>query len=259
MSSAASPASPPHRSAAEKPRLPFIIALPAVASLIILWHHFALYPPLRGWAAPIAGQVLDGFEVHARATQVFFVIGGYVLARSLSHRQWDLRQVGTFVAQRYCRLGLPYLAVVALIIPIYLLAGDTLPESVVGSPASLPQVLAHLFFVQDLLEYEQLSAGLWFVCINFQLGLMYVAMLWLRDVFAASHNKKGPDVVGWIGWALSIYSLFYFNLNAEMDGWGLYFFPYFFTGIIIHRSLAGATGKLEFCLYEAVLAEAMVF
>lgn len=259
MSSAASPASPPHRSAAEKPRLPFIIALRAVASLIILWHHFALYPPLRGWAAPIAGQVLDWFEVHARATQVFFVIGGYVLARSLSHRQWDLRQVGTFVAQRYCRLGLPYLAVVALIIPIYLLAGDTLPESVVGSPASLPQVLAHLFFVQDLLEYEQLSAGLWFVCINFQLGLMYVAMLWLRDVFAASRNKKGPDVVGWIGWALSIYSLFYFNLNAEMDGWGLYFFPYFFTGIIIHRSLAGGRGKLEFWLYEAVLAVAMVF
>ena len=258
-SSVVPPASPSHPPIAAKPRLPFIIALRAVASIIILWHHFALYPPLRGWAAPLAGHVLDWFEVNARATQVFFVIGGYVLARSLSHHRWNLRQVGTFVAQRYCRLGLPYLAVVVLIIPIYLLAGDTLPEAVVGSPASLPQVLAHLFFVQDLLDYEQLSAGLWFVCINFQLGLMYVAMLWLRDVLSSGRDRPGPDIVGWLGWSLSLYSLFHFNLDETMDGWGLYFFPSFFAGIVIHRSLSAGKTKAEFWLYELTLATAMIF
>ena len=121
-SSVAPPASPSHPPIAAKPRLLFIIALRAVASVIILWHHFALYPPLSDWASPLAGHVLDWFEVNARATQVFFVVGGYVMARSLSRHSWNLRQVGSFVAQRYCRLGLPYLAIVLLIIPIYLLA-----------------------------------------------------------------------------------------------------------------------------------------
>jgi len=57
-SSVVSPASSSQNTIAAKPRLPFIIALRAVASVIIQWHHFALYPPLRGWAAPLAGYVL---------------------------------------------------------------------------------------------------------------------------------------------------------------------------------------------------------
>jgi len=219
-STIASPASPSPHQTPEEPRLPFIVALRAVASIIILWHHFALYPPLSDWASPLAGHVLDWFEVNARATQVFFVVGGYVMARSLSRHSWNLRQVGSFVAQRYCRLGLPYLAIVLLIIPIYLLARGSLPEAVLGTPASLPQLLAHLFFLQDVLEYEQLTAGLWFVCINFQLGLIYVALLWLRDALAAGRDRPVLDVVGWLGWLLSLFSLFYFNLNDTLDEWG---------------------------------------
>ena len=243
----------------EKKRLPFIIALRALASISILWHHFALYPPLSQWASPLAGHVLDWFEVNARSTQIFFVIGGYVMARSLSRHSWDLRQVGTFVAQRYCRLGLPYLAVVVLIIPIYALARGLLPEAVLGTPASLPQLLAHLVFLQDILDYEQLSAGLWFVCINFQLGLIYVAMLWLRDVLVAGRNRPAPDVVGWLGWLLALFSLFYFNLNDTLDEWGLYFFPYFFMGIVVHRSRAPGKRRTEFWLYEVALVLAMLF
>jgi len=94
---------------------------------------------------------------------VFFVVGGYVMARSMSGSSWNLRGFRSFVVQRYCRLGLPYLGAIAMILPIYLLARDRLPDEVVGQPPSLPQLLAHLFFLQGILGYEQLSAGLWFV------------------------------------------------------------------------------------------------
>lgn len=121
--------------------------------------------PLSGWSAPLAGPIAGWLAVNARATQVFFV-GGYVLARSMSGRTGI--QSGYVWLYRYiCRLGIPYLGAVLLVIPAYLVARGWLPEEVVGSPVSLRGLLAHAFFMQDILGYEQLSAGLWFVCISF--------------------------------------------------------------------------------------------
>jgi len=240
---------------ARKDTLQFVIALRALAALIILWHHFAIYPPLREWAAPLAGGVLDWLENHARATQVFFVVGGYVMACSMSGQNWNLRRLRSFVIQRYYRLGLPYLVTIALIIPIYAFARDWLPEQVVGEPVSWPQLLAHLFFLQGILGYEQLSAGLWFVCINFQLCLVYAAGLWCRDAL----GRGRTDFVGLLGWPLALFSLFHFNLNDAWDGWWLYFFPYFFMGIVIHRSLQGGNARHEFSLYLAFFVVAMAF
>ena len=240
----------------ERGHLPLLVALRAVAALIILWHHYAFYGPLSEWAGPLIGDALNWLAQHARATQVFFAIGGYVLARSLESRHWSWRETGAFIAQRYCRLGLPYLAAIALVIPACIFARGWVPDSLLGTPVSLPQFLAHLFFLQDILGYEQLSAGLWFVCINFQLCLVYAASLWLRD------NVGGGriDFVGLCGWTLALSSLFYFNLDAAAwDRWFLYFFPYFFMGVIVHRALAGGERHGEFWLYIAVFVIAMAF
>ncbi|MDR2837876.1 MAG: acyltransferase family protein, partial [Azonexus sp.] len=187
----------------------FILTLRAVAALTILWHHFALYAPLSDWAAPLIGGVLDWLAEYARATQVFFVVSGFVAARTIGLRLWNLKQLGRFALQRYCRLGLPYLAVILVILPIYALARDWMPEEVLGQPVSILQFLAHLFFLQDILGYESLSAGLWFVCINFQLGLIYVGGMILQQRFG-----RGEDgLFMLLGWGASIYSLFYFNLD----------------------------------------------
>lgn len=236
-------------------QLAFVVALRACAALIILWHHFALYPPLREWAAPLLGDLLDWFEHHARATQVFFVVGGYVMARTMSGREWGTRHVVEFVKERYYRLGLPYLGVIAIVIPVYAFARDWVPEHVLGTPVSLFQLLAHFFFLQDILGYEPLSAGLWFVCINFQLGLIYVACLWLRD----RAGQRRRDFVGLIGWGLAVFSLFYVNLDAEWEAWALYFFPYFFLGIIVHRAQRAGWAQLEFWLFQLLIVGAMCY
>jgi peptidoglycan/LPS O-acetylase OafA/YrhL len=234
-------------------RLSFIVALRACAALIILWHHFALYPPLRDWAAPLVGGLLDWIEHNARATQVFFVVGGYVMARSMSAHDWSLRRIGCFATQRYLRLGIPYLVTIALALPIYAFARGWVPDAVLGAPVSLPQLLAHLFFLQDILGYEPLSAGLWFVCINFQLGLVYAAALWLRDRIGGG----ATDYVGLLGWPLAIISLFHVNLDPALESWWLYFFPYFFLGVVIHRALAGGRARLEFWAFQALMVAAL--
>lgn len=245
------------------PRLLFLDFLRAFASLMILWHHFALYPPLCTGAHPILGPVLDWFRDHSRVTQVFFVIGGYVMARSLSARDWNARGVGLFVVKRYCRLGLPYLAAAVLAIFACAYGRGWLPEPVVGSPPTLPQFLAHVFFLQEFLGYEHFSAGLWFVCINFQLGLIYVASLFLRDrlprCLSVVGDRPWADMALLIGWLLSAASLFYFNRDSSWDHWAWYFQPFFFTGVLVHRAGRSRRGQWMLYLFLLLVVAAMAY
>jgi peptidoglycan/LPS O-acetylase OafA/YrhL len=250
-----SPTSSPSFTGSGRSFLPLIVALRALAALIIVWHHFALYPPLRDWAAPVLGDMLDWFATHGRATQVFFVVGGYVMARSMSAQLWGGGAILGFVRERYIRLGLPYLAVLAIVLPAYLFARGWVPDAVLGQPVTPQQLLAHLFFLQDILGYEPLSAGLWFVCINFQIGLIYAALLWLRDV----PGRGRIDAVGLGGWGLSVFSLFHANLDTAWDVWALYFFPYFFMGVVVHRARRSGVAAVEFWLFLALLVAAMAF
>lgn len=246
---------------APAPRLLFLDALRAFASMMILWHHFALYPPLSVQATPILGGLVHWFHEYARSTQVFFVVGGYVMARTMTRRNWNSLAVWKFLARRYCRLGIPYLAAIVLAIAACSIGRGWLPDAVVGSPPTLPQLLAHLFFLQELLGYEHFSAGIWFVCINFQLGMIYVSTLWLRDTLAGSLKipAMSPriDVPIFVGWILSAISLFHEHSQPGADSWALYFFPYFFLGVVIHRALRNRKSELMFWLYLAMVAAAM--
>ena len=239
---------PPHSPAA--PRMLFLDALRAVASLVILWHHLSIYPPLCNQVRPLVGSVVDWFHDYARVTQVFFVVGGYVMARSMSGKSWGFRSLGVFFMHRYCRLGIPYLAAIGLAILACAMGRGFLPENVVGATPTGLQLLAHLLFIQDLLGIEQLSAGLWFVCINFQLGLLYSILLVIRD--ARSVPCSGKNVIEFdiaAGWVLAAASLFYFNRDARWDATALYFFPHFFMGILVQRSLRTSWDGWMFLLY----------
>ncbi|MFN4326188.1 MAG: acyltransferase family protein [Azonexus sp.] len=232
----------------------FIQALRAFAALTILWHHFALYAPLSDWAAPLLGDLLSWLAQYARATQVFFVVSGFVAAQTIGTRVWRFNELGRFVIQRYCRLGLPYLAIVLAILPIYELARGWVPDEVLGQPVTWAQFLAHLFFLQDILGYEALSAGLWFVCINFQLGFGYAFGMVLQQRF----GKGGDGLFTLLGWGSSIYSLFHFNLDPSGESWALYFFPYFFLGIVVHKAVMRRAGR-ELLAFQGLMLLAVLY
>ncbi len=240
-------------SSATKQHLAFLDALRALASVAIVLHHFALYAPLRDIAAPLIGPLLDWLMHNARATQVFFVVGGYVMARSMAGKRWDLKRLRLFLLQRYCRLGLPYIATMAFILIAYVFARGWLPEEVTGEDVTMRQLLAHLLFLQGLLGEENLSAGFWFICINFQLGLLYAVLLCLRDTAI----YRNGDISKIVGWGLAAFSLLHLNLDVSFDNWALYFFPYFYMGIILNRAVQNKGIAKEFWLYQALLAFAL--
>ena len=236
-------------------RLPLIDALRALASAIIVWHHMALYWPSSVQVIPFVSETLLWLKLNGRATQLFFVIGGFVMAQSLSRRQWNGQVFGRYVVHRYFRLGLPYVGTIVLALGACTLGRGIISDYVAGAPPSLPQVLAHLLFLQKILGYESFSAGMWFVCINFQMSLVFAALLWVRDR-QASRSLALPLVLGWV---LAITALFYFNLNERWDPWAMYFFAHFFTGVMAYYGLQSPALQRLFWLYVGATVLALAY
>jgi peptidoglycan/LPS O-acetylase OafA/YrhL len=249
----------PTHSVAGAPRLAFLDALRAIVATLVTWHHFERYGPLWGLADPEPGLLALWVQECRWAIQVFFIISGFVLALSMSRHTWNARAAVRHVVRRYVRLGLPYLAAMALAIAAAATARGHLSEEVIGTPPTIEQVLAHVAFLQDILGYPSLSAGLWFVAIEFQLGLMYLAILLARDVVVRFVSIDRDYVCLALGWPVALVSLFYFNVDESFDAWGIYFFAQFFTGVVVYHALQRRDLRYQFGLYAAVVSVALVY
>ncbi len=211
---------------------------------------------------PVAGPVISWLQDYGRVAQVFIVVSGFILASSLSHRNWDRRRAGRFIVQRYCRLALPYLAAAGLAVLAGAYGRDWIDDDVVGAFPTFEQLAAHAMFLQDILGYESLSAGLWFVCISFQLTIIYVGGLVVRDAL-----KRTPDWIGRqlahlpmaLGWALAGASLFHFNRDNAWEIWAVYFFGQFFLGVLVHRALTNSNAQKSLAFYVLVVGVALAW
>jgi peptidoglycan/LPS O-acetylase OafA/YrhL len=233
-------------------------ALRAAASTTILWHHLTYFGPVSDWAMPAAPHLITWlFDYGAMAVQVFLVLGGFMTARSLAGRTFGWREAATFAVQRYCRLALPYLAMLVVAIAAAAWARPWLPEDVVGLPPTMGQVVSHVFLLQYILDYERLSSGVWYVCIDFQLGLLLVGILLSRDWLSRICGRPLPRLSLLIGWVLAAASLFYFNRNPDLNMWGVYFFGSFFLGVLVHYELADRRPPVLLILYVLMMAAAL--
>src|SRR5262245_44494847 len=129
--------SEPATHAAPHGRLAFLDALRAIVATLVTWHHFERYGPLWSLADPDPGWLALAVQECRWAIQVFFVISGYVLAMSMSSRQWNLASAVRNVARRYVRLGFPYLAAIALSMLAAALARGLISEDAIGQPPTL--------------------------------------------------------------------------------------------------------------------------
>lgn len=206
-------------------RLTLVDLMKAVAAQLIVLHHLAFYGPMSDTARRLAPALIDGLARHGRlAVQVFLVLGGFLAARALAARgSAALAQPLRLVWQRYCRLALPLAAALVLAVACAALSRTLLPLESTPAPPSLPQFVAHLFLLQNLLGYEALSAGVWYVAIDFQLYALMVALFWL------SRNRPVALVA-----ALSAASLFHFNRIPDLDDWALYFFGAYGMGAMAY-------------------------
>ncbi len=216
-------------------RLAFVDALKALASQLIVLHHLAFYGPLSDQVYPLLPNVMSSLSQHARmAVQVFLVVGGFLAARSLAPNG-VLRAARplALLGKRYVKLVLPYLAAILIGVAGAAVARRLMVDESVPSPPTLAQLIAHVFLLQDVLGYEALSAGIWYVAIDFQLFALLLAILWL-----ARGRRGGPAdasivAVGLVA-LLTTASLYSLNRLVALDCWGVYFFGAYGLGVLVY-------------------------
>ncbi|MCE1241232.1 MAG: acyltransferase [Azonexaceae bacterium] len=198
-------------------RMPLIDALKAVASQLVMLHHIAIYGPLAAAGALHFPELSGWFAEYGRiAVQVFLVIGGFLAARSLSP---DGRALAgnplPLIGRRYLRLVLPFLVAITFAVIASAIADQWMSDPAVPERASFGQWLAHALLLHGVLGADSLSAGVWYVAIDFQLFALFALLLW------AGRRPLGV-LAGVLG--IALLSLFWFNRHAELDNWAIYFF-----------------------------------
>jgi peptidoglycan/LPS O-acetylase OafA/YrhL len=197
--------------------------LKALASQIIVLHHLSLYAPALEEGPSFVAPIQNGLAAHGRlAVPIFLVIAGYLAAQSLApHGALRATPLIALIARRWFRLTPSYWAALALCLACCSVARSWADLDALPDRPTLIQVLAHCLFLQDILNWPALSAGVWYVAIDLQLyGLLAALLAMARSI---PHVLAGYALVI----TLTTLSLFVFNLMPEADCWGPYFFgPY---------------------------------
>jgi peptidoglycan/LPS O-acetylase OafA/YrhL len=166
------------------------------------------------------------------------------------------------VGQRYLRLGVPYLAAILAAVLACGFARPWLEERVVGSAPTWDQLVSHAFFLQFWLGHERLSAGVWYVCIDFQLCLLLAACFLLRDWLGARSEPVRfrwlrQNAVWLIAWGLALGALFFVNRWSEWEDIGVYFFGSYFMGVLVARELESRRWPVWLLVYLAIVTIAL--
>jgi peptidoglycan/LPS O-acetylase OafA/YrhL len=219
--------------------MPLIDASKAVASQLIVLHHLAFYGPLSNAANAIAPTLIDWLSHHARiAVQLFLVVAGFLAARRLAPS--GAPQLGNplpLLGRRYWRLVAPYLLALSIAIAGAAIARTLMQHHSIPEVPTLPQVVAHVLLLQSVLGYDALSAGAWYVAIDFQLFLASVLMLWLPQRLGL-HAVLARRFTAVAFSALALASLLHFNLDPRWDAWAIYFFGAYALGALAYWASA---------------------
>lgn len=223
-------ADPDHR-----PQFGWINVLKAGAAQLIVLHHLAFYGPMSDHVQPMWPALIDWLGDSARiAVQVFLVIGGFLAAKSLAPGGLpglapSLSPLSA-IWRRYAKLAPPFIAATLIAALANALASGVMLHDSISAPASVGQIVAHALLLHGVLGYESLSAGAWYVAIDFQLYALAALVFWGAGRIAG--ERRLPWLVPAIVASGVAASLLYFNLDADWDNWAPYFFGSYGLGML---------------------------
>ena len=211
-----------------------IDGLKVFAAQIIILHHCLSYGELASAAKELLPSVAAFlFDYGRYAVQVFLVMAGYLAAQSFEsmmavQNHSSKKGAGTVVQlalRRYLRLVGPYGVAILITIACATLARQWSVAEYIGQTETVQQVLAHLFLMQGLLGYESISAGVWYVAIDWQL---YTVLAIVYATFSQRLLRIGILAV------LILASLLYFNRHADYENTFIYFIGSYGLGVLVY-------------------------
>jgi peptidoglycan/LPS O-acetylase OafA/YrhL len=206
--------------------------LKGVAAQLIVLHHLAFYGPMADHVHAIMPLIIDWLYDHARiAVQVFLVIGGFLGAKSLAPAGFPVTSAPLpLIWQRYLKLAPPFFIAMLLAVIASAWAGNWMTHDSISAPPSMLQLGAHALLLHGALGFESLSAGAWYVAIDFQLYAAMTLLAWLSGRLAGG-RPAGWLLPGMVAAGVGA-SLLHFNLDADWDVWAPYFFGSYGLGAL---------------------------
>lgn len=217
---------------ATRAQLGLVNLLKAGAAQLIVLHHLAFYGPMAGHARALMPELIDWLSGSARiAVQVFLVVGGFLAAKSLAPAGLaNLAAPLQTIWRRYVKLAPPFLAATLLAGGATAWAAAWMTHDSISAPMNIAQLCAHALLLHGVLGYESLSAGAWYVAIDFQLYAAMVLLLWLAGRLAGA--RQAPWLMPAVMLAVVGASLLHFNLDSSGDDWAPYFFGSYGLGVL---------------------------
>ena len=209
----------------------------ALASQLIVWHHLSLYGPMCDVARSLAPTTLALLNEHARlVVQVFLVVGGFLAASSLwpapgARSRVGWRDIPAQLWRRYQRLARPYLLAMLAVIVAAWVARALIDHPTIPAPPEPGQLAAHILLLQDVMGFDSLSAGFWYVAVDFQLyALLLLLAVALRGLPGDTAQRAGTATAVMV--ALVLLSLLWWNLDSSLDAYAPYFIGSYGLGVL---------------------------
>lgn len=226
-------------------RLPLLDAMKGIGCIAIVLHHLAVYGPMSDVVRADFPALIGGLEVYARlAVQVFFVLAGFLVASQLAPEGQPSTSSATsalsLIFKRYRRLVTPFLFAIASAILITALVRPWFVHDSLSAAPSLLQLLAHALLLHDLAGVEALSAGVWYVAIDFQLFIVTV----LLTALSARVVPHWRWVFACLILSLAAESLWVVNRHDVYEDYAPYFFGAYALGMLAYWSTHKSLGSV---------------
>jgi peptidoglycan/LPS O-acetylase OafA/YrhL len=213
---------------------PLIGLLKWVAAQVIVAHHLAAYGPFAEAGHAEMPQLFDFLsDCGAWAVSVFLVIAGFLAAQSQEGKPVEFQSLPQLAIHRYVRLAPVYLVGLTLSVGVALLLHRWVSPDMLPAHLDASVLVANFLFLQDILGWEALSAGIWYVAIDLQLYVLFLCLASMAHltVMRGHHGDKR-----WVWAAVGLLSLGYFNLHPNWNIWAIYFAGAYALGALAYRS-----------------------
>lgn len=251
--------------ASEGRHLAFFDGMRGVAAFAVVLFHISIHDRMQDLMAVLPEPVVQwGFRYGALGVAVFFVLSGFVIGYSLDRwrgtaqadSRGPVKPAGVFLTKRLVRLTPPYYAAIAfaLVMAVGAAVVNNEPYEPGLAPFSVGRLVAHLFYVQEILGYLNFNDVFWTLAVELQ---FYIALVVVWLVKEQADRRSGPRAGAWVVVASAVIGLLWpFNV-IEVDGrspWFMNLWYSFALGVMLYLTWRRLLPKWMAPAYIAVLA-----
>ncbi len=152
---------------------PSINLLRGTAALMVCLFHFTGYTDLHGQLFEESTWTFQLGQYGLNGVYVFFVITGFVIPLSLNKSKFVLQKLLRFLAKRWVRIEIPYIAsmIAVLVVGFLFSLKNNEPFRI-----EIARVLHHIIYTIPFTEFEWYNTIYWTLAIEFQYYILIALM-----------------------------------------------------------------------------------